>query len=541
MAAKLQQATTSTPLARKLLAVLVAVMISGCSSLPDARPIDWWRNGLKLGPNYRRPAAPVASDWIDYDDPKLLVDSTDVTDFAWWRTLGDPVLDELVQSTYSQNLTLRAAGQRVLQARYQTAIATGSLFPQHQSYDGRYTRLQRSRRGDLTGLNELNNRLPTPIQIPRTFDSWQHGFSLGWELDVWGRFRRAIEASDARLDESVNNYDAILVSLLADTATAYVQVREYQERIRLAQQNVELQQQSYGIAKARFDQGAVTELDIDQATATLANTEALLPQLRIQQRVASNQLCVLMGMPPSDLAKNMSPAPIPDAPSEVVVGIPAELIRRRPDIRAAERRVAAESALIGVATAELYPAFSITGTLGWHAGDFDDVFSSAANYGTVGPGFHWDILNYGRLANNVRLQESKYCEQVALYKQTVLNANQEAEDAIVSYLQSQELVAALQKSVDALKKSSDVAVIQYRNGKVDYNRVATVQSELVTYQDNLAAARASVALSLIQVYKALGGGWQIRCRALPPLVVNSETMEVVPQPAPEVDSADAVE
>ncbi len=526
----------SPTLLRVLVLLVAAVALTGCAGLRDARPIDWWRNGFLVGPNYQRPAAPVADEWIDYDDPKLISASPGVEDFAWWQTLGDPVLDGLVQSTYAQNLTLRAAGQRVLQARYQVAIAVSGLFPQHQAYNGRYTHVQRSKRGDLTGLNQLNNRLPRPIQIPRSFESWQHGFSLGWELDVWGRFRRAIEASDARLEESVQDYDAILVSLIADTASAYVQVREYQERIRLAQRNVKLQEQSYGIAKARFDQGAVTELDVDQATATLANTKALLPGLRIQQRMANNQLCVLMGMPPSNLAEQISPAPIPTAPSDVVVGIPAELIRRRPDVRAAERRVAAESAMIGVATAELYPAFDIRGTLGWHANDFGDMFSSAANYGTVGPSFHWNILNYGRIANNVRVQNSEFSEQVALYQQTVLRANQEAEDAIVSYLQSQQLVATLQVAVDALEKASDVAVIQYRNGKVDYNRVATVQSELVTNQDNLAAAKANVALSLIQIYKALGGGWQLRCRPLPELAVATEpvgAIEVLPPVLPD--------
>ncbi|TWT29326.1 Outer membrane protein OprM precursor [Posidoniimonas corsicana] len=518
---------------RTLALLAVVAMSSGCAGLRDARPVDWWRNGLLVGPNYCRPAAPAADDWIDADSPKLIPSPTNEEDFAWWETLGDPVLNGLVQSTYEQNLTLRAAGQRVLQARTQLAITTSGLFPQHQAYEGGYTHVQRSRRGDLTGLNELNNRLPTPIQIPRTLESWRHGFTLGWEIDVWGRFRRAIEASDARLGESVQNYDAILVSLIADTATAYVQLREYQQRIALAEQSVALQQSSFGIAKARFDQGAVTELDIDQATATLANTKALLPQLSIQQRIANNQLCVLVGLPPANLASRLPPAPVPAAPAEVVVGIPAELIRRRPDVRAAERRVAAESALIGVATAELYPAFSITGSLGWHASEFSSLFTSAANNGTVGPSFHWNILNYGRIANNVRVQESKFREQVALYQQTVLRANQEAEDAIVSYLQSRELVAALQESVDALKKSSAVAVIQYRNGQVDFNRVATVQSQLVTYQDNLASAQASVALSLIQIYKALGGGWQIRCGVSSESVVAAAEPERLPPVEPD--------
>jgi len=518
-----------------LLVLVCAPLWVGCAGLPDAGPIDWLRNGCKVGPNYRRPLAPVAGQWIDFNNPKLISASTGVDEFAWWCELGDPVLDGLVQSTYQQNLSLRAAGMRVLQARYQLAIAESGLFPQRQTYHGRYTHVQRSKAGDLTGLNQLNNRLPAAIQIPRSFESWHHGLNLSWELDVWGRFRRAIESADASLDESVENYDEILVSLIADTATAYVQVREFQERIRLAEQNVTLQQETYDIAKARFDQGAVTELDVDQATATLAKTKALVPDLQIQLRVANNQLCVLMGVPPTDLTAQFTPAPIPAAAKEVVVGIPAELIRRRPDVRAAERRVAAQSAMIGVATAQLYPAFSIFGTLGWHASDFSTMFTSAANTGTVGPSFNWDILNYGRIANNVRVQDARFNEFVFMYQQTVLRANQEAENAIAAYLQSQLIVAALQESVNALEKSCQVAMVQYRNGEVNYNRLATLQSELVTYQDNLASARAEVALSLIQIYRALGGGWQIRCRPLPETVVTASEVELLPplsQPEP---------
>ncbi len=512
-----------------LLPLLLVLPLSiGCAGLRDAGPLAWWRNGFQVGPDYCPPSAPAADRWIDFNDPKVISAETGADDSAWWRSLGDPVLDELVQSTYQENLTLRAAGMRVLQARHELAITASSLFPQDQNFHGRYTHIQRSHAGDLTGLNELNSRQPQGIQIPRAFDSWQNGFTLSWELDVWGRFRRAIESADARLDESVNNYDEILVSLVADTATAYVNVRTYQERIHLAEQNIKLQQDTYGIAKARFDQGAVSELDVEQATATLAKTEAMVPGLRAQLRLANNQLCVLMGTPPVDLAAELAPAPIPAAPNEVVVGIPAELIRRRPDVRAAERRVAAQSAAIGVATAQLYPAFNITGSLNWQAGQFNRMFSSPANTGTIGPSFNWDILNYGRIANNVRVENDKFCELVFLYKESVLQANREAEDGIVSYLQAQATVAELEKSVAALEKSVDIATVQYRNGETTYNRLADLQSQLVTYQDNLASARGDVVLSLVQIYKALGGGWQIRCRRLPEMVAAAPEIELVP-------------
>lgn len=519
------------------LCCFVLPLNTGCAGLTDVRPIDWIRNGFKVGPNYQTPPAPVADEWIDFNNPKLISASSGVDDFAWWQSFNDPILSDLVNSAHQQNLTLRAAGMRVVQARMKYAVAESSLFPQQQSYRGRYTRVQRSTKGDLTGLNQLNNRLPIPIQIPRGFDSWNSGFSLGWELDFWGRFRRAIEAADAGLDASVNDYDEVLVTLLADTATAYVQVREYQDRIRLAQQNVKLQHMTYEIAKARFDQGAVSELDLDQAEATLANTEALIPSLRISLRVANNKLCLLLGMPTMNLAQQMSPAPIPTAPKEVAVGIPAELIRRRPDVRAAERRVAEESALIGVAAADLYPEFHILGTISWHASDFGSMFNSAANAGVLGPSFNWKILNYGRIANNIRGQTARFQEFVFLYQQSVLRANEEAENAIVAYLESQLMTDALQRSVNALERANEVALVQYRNGEVNFNRIANLQREMVSEQDNLAAAQAEVAISLIQIYRALGGGWQIRCwPAQPPVVVSSEP-EMIPPPTvgPPVD------
>lgn len=516
-----------------ILSLLVAPLFSGCAGLTDVRPRDWFRNGFKLGPNYRTPPAPVAPEWIDFNNPKLINASTGVDEFAWWQNFNDPLMSEMVLSAHRQNLTLRAAGMRVFRARTQLAIAESSIFPQSQSLRGGYTRIQRSERGDLTGLNQLNNRLPTPIQIPRNFNSWETGFNLGWEIDVWGRFRRSIEAADASLDASVFNYDEILVTLLADTAIAYVEVREYQQRLQLAKQNAELQRMTYDIAKARYDQGAVSQLDVDQAEATLANTEALIPAINIDLRMSNNKLCVLLGIPPMNLADQLTPAPIPTVPEEVVVGIPAELIRRRPDVRAAERRVAEESALIGVAAADLYPEFSIMGTLNWNANQFPTMFSSGANSGTIGPSFNWKILNYGRIANNIRGQTATFQEFVFLYQQTVLKANEEAEDAIVGYLQSQLLVHALQRSVAALERANEIALVQYRNGEGSFNRIATLQRELVSEQDNLAAAQAQVAISLIQIYRSLGGGWQIRCWAPPmPVIIDAE-LEPIPPPASE--------
>ncbi|MEZ6073639.1 MAG: efflux transporter outer membrane subunit [Pirellulales bacterium] len=334
----------------------------------------------------------------------------------------------------------------------------------------------------------------------------------------------------------------MLVALIAETASAYVDIREFEQRLAFAESNIKSQQGSLQLAEARFRNGAVSELDVTQARSNLGQTEALLPSLREQRRLANNRLCTLLGTPPRDLGPELGLAAIPTAPPEVLVGIPAELIRRRPDVRRAEREVARQSPLIGVAAADLYPAFSISGTLNWQATKFSDLFSGASNAGSVGPAFNWNILNYGRIINNTRVQDVRFRELAVSYQQTVLDANREVEDAIVGYLEEQERVKALQFSVTATQRSVELALTQYREGAIDFNRVFNLQSTLVVQQDDLAQSQARVALSYIAIYKALGGGWQIRLAPAAELVMPpapaSAPPEAMPGPGP-VPPADA--
>src|SRR5262249_13140596 len=255
-----------------------------------------------------------------------------------------------------QNISLREAGFRVLQSRASLAISVGNLFPQTQNAFGDYTRNAISKETANSGF--LPNRF---------FSQWDVGFNLSWELDFWGRFRRAVEASDAELDASVENYDDVLVSLLGDVASNYVQIRTLEKQIEYTRENVRLQTETLKIAQARFKGGQTSELDVSQAQSNLSQTEAQVPQLEVQLRQANNRLCVLLGIPPEDLRAKLGPAPIPTAPTSVGAGIPADLLSRRPDVRRAERQAAAQSARIGVAVSELYPHISIIGTLGWSA------------------------------------------------------------------------------------------------------------------------------------------------------------------------------
>jgi NodT family efflux transporter outer membrane factor (OMF) lipoprotein len=314
----------------------------------------------------------------------------------WWGVFKDPVLDWLICNAFQQNLSLREAGTRVLQARAQLGIATGGLFPQTQLAKGDYYRYALSTQVANRRFNPETGT-PTAGGLERFSGQWDFGFSLAWELDFWGKFRRAIESASASLDASVENYDAMLVTLLGDVATNYVQVRTFEKRIEYATANVRVQRETLRIAEGRFKAGTTAEVDVDQARSTLAQAEATIPALRISLRQANNQLCILLGIPPEDLQLKIGKAPIPTAPTDVAAGVPMELIRRRPDVRQAERQAAAQSAEIGVAESALYPHFSLASatplTFGYSAQFFKNLFKPTAFAGSISPTFSWDLLN----------------------------------------------------------------------------------------------------------------------------------------------------
>jgi outer membrane protein TolC len=465
-----------------LIVGLVCIAFSGCAYTGSLR--DYVHNGFKIGPEYCKPAAPVADEWIDSYDER--VQSEFVDDYAWWNVFNDPMLTELVYASYEQNLPLRVAGLRVLQARAQFSGAVGSLFPQSQEAYGSYTRQSLSTEAFPGNLGKF----PALSGFPDTSSSWQAGVQAGWELDLWGRFRRNIESAEANLDSQVEDYDEILICLLADTASTYIQYRVLQQQLAYARENVEIQQGSYDIAKARFEGEQTSELDVTQARTNLYNTRRTSPVLENQLRIVNNSLCILLGIPPRDLYPDLGPGPIPASPATVAVGVPANLLRRRPDVLSAERQVA--------------------GSLGNSAGDLDDLFTQPAFTGFISPQFNWPILNYGRILNNVRVQDALFQQAAVNYQQTVLSANAEAENAINSFLKAQEALVETQASADAAKESVETAIAQYQVGATDYNRVFNLQLILVSEQNALAATRGAIPQSLISIYKALGGGWQIR-------------------------------
>jgi NodT family efflux transporter outer membrane factor (OMF) lipoprotein len=500
-----------------LIVSAIILSVGGCTSVRE-----YVSNGFKVGPNANVPEGCTAPRWIDDADVRVREDPVDLS--RWWCVFRDPTLDRLIANASRQNLSLREAGFRVLEARAMLGIARGNIFPQSQSAFGDYERDATS--GATTGVPGWGSTF---------YDQWNFGFNLSWELDFWGRLRRAIAAAEDTVEASSANYDDVLVTLLGDVAANYVEVRTVQERINLVHSNVELQGRVLTVADRRFQAGRKNALDSHQARSNLAQTEAQIPQLKIEMRQACNRLCVLLGMPPMDLERELGPGPIPTAPSVVALGIPADLLRRRPDIRRAERQAAAQGEQIGIAQADLYPMFTINGTLGYQAMNYPDLLTSNALNSTIGPAFQWNILNYNRIRNNVRAQDAKFQALVAVYQNTVLRANAEVENGLVAFLRAQERARLLDQSVASAQQAVDIVFKEYRVGTVDFNRVALIEQNLVQQQDLQASSHGEIVQGLIEVYRALGGGWELPSAAgqstpVAPLPTPPNPDEVVPTP-----------
>jgi len=466
--------------------VIAATALSGCSL-------------MRVGPDYVPPEAATGAQWLDYKDPRLRGEEVDLS--RWRSVFQDPVLDELVAGAVKQNLSLRVAGERIRAARARVRFALGNVFPQQQEAFGSVTGNRAS--------SEAANSIPG---ADVTTTDWQVGLSAGWEIDFWGVFHRAIEAADAELKASVAEYDDALVLMLSEVARSFVLYRVFQERLVHVRRNLEVQQKSFELTQDKFKAGAVTERDVQQAKQVLEQTRARIPALEAGLRQASNALCVLLGSPPSDLSATLGGGGgIPVVPTSVAIGIPADLLRRRPDVRRAERLAAAQSAQIGIAKGEYYPRFSISGTIGFRADDASDLFRGSSSLaGSIGPSFRWNILHYGRIAALVEGEEAGFRARVAEFQQTVLRAGQESDDAANLFLAAQDEASALAESVTASRRTVEITLDQYAAGAIDFTPVFLFQATLTEQEDALAVSRGQIALNLVALYRALGGGWEIR-------------------------------
>src|SRR4030095_9623645 len=421
--------------------------------------VGFLAGGCMLGPDFKTPPATVADKWLEQGNKSVDFAASEHRD--WWAAFNDPRLTRLIQLAYQQNLTLRTAGVRVLEARARLGIAIGEFYPQQQQL----------------GASLTYNRIPISLPynfVTNTYWADQFGAQAAWELDIWGKLRRAIESADGGFLASVASYDDVLVTLVGDVATAYVQIRTTERQIAIARDNITRQQTALKIARAKFQYGTATRRDVYQPENVLGATEASIPGLNIQLAQAKNALSVLLGMPPGPLDDLLAgPSDIPTAPEQVIVGIPADLLRRRPDVRRAELQAAAQSAQIGVAKADLFPTFSLIGNVGTLATDvgtssLSNVFTRGSLTYSVGPAVQWNILNYGQITNNVRVQDAKFQQLLVEYQNSALSAQSEVENGLVAFVKSREQSVYLAQSTKAAEGALAIAINQYKQGIADF-------------------------------------------------------------------------
>ncbi len=450
-----------------------------------------------LGPDFEPLQPEMPENWtVASTDFKKLSKEENI---EWWKLFNDPTLDALIQAAYTQNLSLRSAGLRIFESRAFLGLVKGNIYPQSQYLNG-----------DIMTIGTTG---PAP---DRYYNAASIGFDVGWEIDFWGKFSRSIESADASLFASIADYDDILVSLTAEVARTYTSIRTLEERIRLARKNSKLQQDGLQLVKHQFEAGTVTELDVQQAKTLLSTTLATIPRLQSALQQNRNGLAILLGIFPEELAEFLNTSgTIPTATAEIAVGIPADLLRRRPDIRKAEMQTAAQSAQVGVALTELYPSFTLFGSLGWSANDIGenslgDIFDANSFSYSFGPSFRWNILNYGRIKNQVRIQDARLEQLITGYQNIVLNAAREVEDSMTALVYAQKEAEYLSQGVTSSQKSVELSLLQYEEGFADYQRVLDSTRALTQKQDQYAQLQGQIATDFISLYKALGGGWQIR-------------------------------
>ena len=476
----------------------IAALLAVWFALPGCAPV---------GPDFVKPDSIENPEWTDQSREEFQFEPQDQVE--WWQLFNDPVLNNLISLAHQNNNNVRVAGLRVLEARAILGIATGNLYPQSQAMFGDATAIQASEsNANTSGGGDLQ------------FTQYNIGVGAAWELDFWGRFRRGIEAADAGLLASIASYDDTLVLLTAQVADTYAVMRATQEQLKISRDNVVLQQRSYDIVEVMFRYGASNELDVQQAQAQLLGTQASIPGLEITLAQSRNALSTLLGQPPGNMDSLVAGvAAIPSIPDKILVGVPADMLRQRPDVRQAELLAIAQNAQVGVATANLYPSFSISGTLGLSAagntnttstGDsgFSELFRPESLTYSIGPSFVWPFLNYGRIKNNIRVEDARLQQALIQYRETVIQAAREVEDSMVAFsgrLAQDEILA---KGVIASQRSTDLSLLRYTEGFADYQRVLDSQQSLFSQQQRYVTNKGSAVRSLIALYRALGGGWQ---------------------------------
>jgi multidrug efflux system outer membrane protein len=467
--------------------------------------------GCMVGPNYRPPTVKIPAHWTGADEQRTQAAQLAIkTDLAkWWLAFDDPVLNEIIAQALSSNLDEKIAIARIREERAYLASSRGGLLPSI-GLDSSYTRQRYSAN---TPFGEF------PQLVPREENTYEAGFDASWELDVFGGLRRGVEASRADLTASIENARDVRVTLLAEAARDYVEVRALERRLQIVRASLRDQSDSLKLAQARFEQGFAPELDVTQARSLLDTTQAEVPVLETELAQTVHRIGVLLGREPDALTARLSDvAPIPGIagaePTAVRIpaGLPSDLLRRRPDIRGAEREVAAATARVGVATADLYPKFYITGTAGLESISTSDFLLGTSRMWSVGPSMRWPIFEGGRIHAYIEARNAQEEQALLTYQKTVLNAFAEVEDALVSYAKERTRHEALAAAVRDFDRSQMLARERYEEGYASYLDVLEAQRSLYMAQDSLAQSDQQLVDDLIATYKALGGGWEPAAR-----------------------------
>ena len=457
---------------------LCTMMISGC---------------LMIGPDYEKPQASAPDAWHTAVVKDL--SSTETPMRLWWTVFNDNDLNQVIQDVCSNNYSLATASAAIQETAARFGIARSAILPEIWT-EGSYSRLRDSERIKFKGDYPEN-----------PYNLYDTGFSMSWELDLWGRVKRSVIAAGANLGASIEDYRDLMVVLQADAATTYIGIRTAQQRLMYARNNLALQNKTLELTKNRFEAELTSELDVRQAEMNIATTKALIPQLETFLSRNINRLCLLAGKEPGAYDYLLQKSIALPTNLTVPAVLPADLLRNRPDIRAAERRLAAQTQMIGIAKAELFPMFSLNGYFDWQASTSSEWFDSKSRTYGFGPSFSWSIFNYGRVRSNIAMEEARAKQAMAAYQQSVLEAWQESEDSLISYTKEVERKTILNDAVKAANRSAELVQVQYKNGLTDFQNVLDTQRELFQQQDSLALSEGTAAANLIAVYKAFGGGW----------------------------------
>ncbi len=461
---------------RKLSAALLLLAGSGCTM---------------LGPDYTEPDTEWLSQWQPdlYGQAAQQPDAPDLS--AWWQTLGDPVLDDLISKARTENPGLRIAGLRILESRAQQGIAGGLRYPQLQQISASGAAISQ----DTEGASR------------KEFRTADAAFDIGWEIDFWGRFQRAVESADAAYFASVVNQRDAQVLLSAQVASLYYSYKTTLQRIEIARSNVQLQQRSLEITQRLFDEGQDSELDVQQAKAQYLSTLATIPSLQLALTQTRNALAAVLGRAPGEVPELEVVDSVLPEPDLIALGdVPAAMLLRRPDVRVAAWQAAAQSAQVGIAQADLYPAISLFGSIGWSGNSLDAVADTTTLAG--GPALSWNVFNYGRLKNNVRVQDARLQQALESFQLTVLGAAREVDDSAARIAQTGARQQILDQSVAAAERSLSIASKRYREGYSDFQRVLDAQAASFASADRAIVNRGDHVSAVIDLYKALGGGWQ---------------------------------